>query len=33
MIVYPFLVSEENIHTAIVRGIVKGNNGEEPLIG
>ncbi len=28
-----FLVSEENVHTAIVYGIVTGDNGEEQLIG
>jgi nanoRNase/pAp phosphatase (c-di-AMP/oligoRNAs hydrolase) len=28
-----FLVSEENVHTAIVYGIVTGDNGEEHLIG
>ena len=33
MIVYPFLVCEENVHTASVCGIVTGDNGEEQLIG
>jgi nanoRNase/pAp phosphatase (c-di-AMP/oligoRNAs hydrolase) len=28
-----FLVSEENVHTAIVYGIVTGDNGEETLVG
>jgi nanoRNase/pAp phosphatase (c-di-AMP/oligoRNAs hydrolase) len=28
-----FLVSEENVHTAIVYGIVTGDNGEEQLVG
>jgi nanoRNase/pAp phosphatase (c-di-AMP/oligoRNAs hydrolase) len=28
-----FLVSEDNVHTAIVYGIVTGENGEEQLIG
>ncbi len=28
-----FLLSEENIHTAIVYGIVTGENGEEKLVG
>lgn len=28
-----FLISEENVHTAIVYGIVTGDNGEEQLVG